>query len=114
VLKALGGAKDQQACSLLCSVVDLCSYIVVWCAVPLHSLLQALNKGDIVEIKSFPKPPPLVQVRHQIEFAIHDRARTPCVMHGRPLIIALGKARRPACRCCFVQLCWSRWGTSLH
>jgi hypothetical protein len=24
--------------------------------------LKALNKGDITEIKSFPKPPPLVQV----------------------------------------------------
>jgi dynein heavy chain len=24
--------------------------------------LKALNKGDIVEIKSFPKPPPLVQM----------------------------------------------------
>jgi hypothetical protein len=25
--------------------------------------LKALNKNDITEIKSFPKPPPLVQVR---------------------------------------------------
>ena len=26
--------------------------------------LKALNKNDITEIKSFPKPPPLVQVSH--------------------------------------------------
>ena len=33
--------------------------------------LKALNKNDIVEIKSFPKPPPLVQVRAAA-------ARRPC------------------------------------
>ncbi len=34
--------------------------------------LKALNKNDIVEIKSFPKPPPLVQVRSFGSGRFHD------------------------------------------
>ena len=36
--------------------------------------LKALNKNDIVEIKSFPKPPQLVQVRGQAK-CTDDTAR---------------------------------------